>query len=171
MHDEPSLTFQPHGSSLARKPRFHKINRHRPHTKTDQNTFAANARHASTSDVFARSSGAMLPGAHNMHTHTGRVQPVGPFDPIQRSSRLAPDVEIIHEKAPLVEDVLTGNKPSASSTRPSTGRRHVVRPGDTLWSLARHYYGQPRRWRDILAANPGLKEQQMAIGSTIVVPH
>ena len=34
-----------------------------------------------------------------------------------------------------------------------TTRRHVVRPGDTLWSLAVTYLGDGQRWRDILQLN------------------
>ena len=32
--------------------------------------------------------------------------------------------------------------------------RHVVQPGDDLWSLAERYYGDGRDWRKIAAANP-----------------
>ncbi|GAA2094300.1 hypothetical protein GCM10009841_04700 [Microlunatus panaciterrae] len=41
---------------------------------------------------------------------------------------------------------------------PSTGSdtRHVVQPGDDLWSLAEHYYGNGRDWRRIAAANPSV---------------
>jgi LysM domain len=32
--------------------------------------------------------------------------------------------------------------------------RHLVQPGDDLWSLAERYYGDGREWRKIAAANP-----------------
>ncbi|MET1007947.1 MAG: hypothetical protein ABWX96_20515, partial [Propionibacteriaceae bacterium] len=31
---------------------------------------------------------------------------------------------------------------------------HRVAPGDDLWSLAEHYYGEGRQWRKIAQANP-----------------
>ena len=30
---------------------------------------------------------------------------------------------------------------------------HTVKPGDTLWDLARHYYGNAQRWRVLSVAN------------------
>jgi hypothetical protein len=51
------------------------------------------------------------------------------------------------------------------------GRAHVVRPGDTLWSLARVYLGDPWRWRELLRLNPtiGGDPTRLEVGDTIVV--
>lgn len=39
---------------------------------------------------------------------------------------------------------------------------HRVLPGDDLWSLAQHYYGEGSQWRLIVEANPALAENPMA---------
>lgn len=54
----------------------------------------------------------------------------------------------------------------------TTARTHVVRQGETLWSLARTYLGNPRRWREIMAANPALipSADSLPVGKTIRIP-
>jgi hypothetical protein len=52
-----------------------------------------------------------------------------------------------------------------------TARSHVVRPGDTLWSLARVYLGDPWQWRELLRLNPAIAGDptQLKVGDRIVV--
>ncbi len=52
------------------------------------------------------------------------------------------------------------------------GRTHVVSKGDTLYSLARRYYNDQRRWRDIYEANrSSLPDPNMIrVGQTLVIP-
>jgi nucleoid-associated protein YgaU len=54
---------------------------------------------------------------------------------------------------------------------PST-RRHTVREGDTLFSLARHYYGDGDRFIDLYRANrPALKDPDaLEPGTVLVIP-
>jgi hypothetical protein len=58
-------------------------------------------------------------------------------------------------------------------TTPAAGRTHVVRPGDDLWSLAEHYYGEGREWRRIATANPGVLTggpDRLTPGWRLVIP-
>jgi hypothetical protein len=52
-----------------------------------------------------------------------------------------------------------------------TVRTHVVRPNDTLWSLARVYLGDPWQWRELLRLNPSIggDPTQLKVGEHIVV--
>ena len=62
---------------------------------------------------------------------------------------------------------------STSSEKPaSAARSHVVQPGDTLSRIAQRYYGNGRRWSDILAANKAVipNSDRLAIGTTLVIP-
>ncbi|MFW6146648.1 MAG: LysM peptidoglycan-binding domain-containing protein, partial [Planctomycetota bacterium] len=59
--------------------------------------------------------------------------------------------------------------PAASDAEP---RIHVVRRGDTLWSLSRRYYGRAshENVRRIVRANPDLEADHIRIGQEIVIP-
>ena len=50
------------------------------------------------------------------------------------------------------------------------GTTHVVRKGDTLWSLAARHLGSGRRWREIVDANPGIRPERLVIGQTLRIP-
>lgn len=52
------------------------------------------------------------------------------------------------------------------------GRTHVVAKGDTLFSLARKYYNDQRRWRDIYDANRGTisDPNMIRVGQQLVIP-
>jgi nucleoid-associated protein YgaU len=47
-----------------------------------------------------------------------------------------------------------------------------VQPGDSLWRMARRYFGDGARWQELLSLNPGLAAHpdSLAAGSTVVVP-
>ncbi|MDH3583506.1 MAG: LysM peptidoglycan-binding domain-containing protein [Phycisphaerae bacterium] len=47
---------------------------------------------------------------------------------------------------------------------------HSIQRGDTLWSLARLYYNDSRRWGTILAANPGINPNKLQVGSSLMIP-
>ncbi len=63
---------------------------------------------------------------------------------------------------------------SSPPAKPAPGVRgestHTIAKGDTLWSLAERYLGSGKRWKEIVAANPGLDPQKLHVGQTIVIP-
>jgi nucleoid-associated protein YgaU len=52
----------------------------------------------------------------------------------------------------------------------TTPVRHVVAPGETLIAIARTRLGDEGRWRDIVAANPGLDASRIKAGQAIILP-
>jgi nucleoid-associated protein YgaU len=60
--------------------------------------------------------------------------------------------------------------PTAAAFPPGAGGQHVVRQGETLWSISKAHYGTGQRWKDIVAANPGLTPEKMKVGMAIALP-
>jgi len=47
----------------------------------------------------------------------------------------------------------------------------TVKPGDSLWKFAVSRLGNGRRWQELLALNPGLRNPDLLeVGSQVVVP-
>ena len=46
----------------------------------------------------------------------------------------------------------------------------TVKKGTTMCDLAKKYYGDGTRWKEIQAANGGVNERKLQIGSTLVIP-
>lgn len=58
-----------------------------------------------------------------------------------------------------------------SAQRADSTRAHVVKPGDTLWSLAATYLGDSQRWREILALNSSVRApNELTVGTTVRIP-
>jgi 5'-nucleotidase len=67
----------------------------------------------------------------------------------------------------------TSSTPTASAGStgaPASGSTYVVKPGDTLYGIARRLYGDGKQWQRIAAANPGLSPQMLKVGQTINLP-
>jgi len=67
-------------------------------------------------------------------------------------------------------DSFTVGNPSPAPVGAGAGGNYVVRDRDTLWSIAHRHYGSGQRWKDIVAANPGLTPEKMRVGMAIVLP-
>ncbi len=64
------------------------------------------------------------------------------------------------------------SEPQPIDVVPSEVRRtyHVMKRGDTLYSLAREYYGDAKRWREIARANNIQDPNDIPIGKRLVIP-
>jgi 5'-nucleotidase len=61
--------------------------------------------------------------------------------------------------------------PPAASAPVAFPRSHVVIAGETLWSLAKQYYGDPKQWVSIQAANPSIAQWGgLKTGTVLVIP-
>lgn len=64
--------------------------------------------------------------------------------------------------APAVVATVTVGKPAP--------RQHTVGPGETLYAISRTHLGDGRRWRDVVAINPGLDPTALVVGQQLVLP-
>ena len=71
----------------------------------------------------------------------------------------------------VVEDA-SWNRPTGGviCVEPAQSATYTVKKGDTLSSLALRFLGQKGRWREIVAANPGVVPERLKIGQTLVIP-
>lgn len=60
--------------------------------------------------------------------------------------------------------------PAPPSPAPPAPRIHVIKKGDTMWDMAKHYYGNPLRWPEIAKANGNPNPRLLQIGSRFVIP-
>ena len=51
-----------------------------------------------------------------------------------------------------------------------TRQTYVIQRGDTLWGISARHLGAGRRWKEVVAVNPGLDVKRLRIGQQIVLP-
>ena len=93
----------------------------------------------------------------------------------ERAARAPAGVGPMATVRPRPRPVVASSRPAGRSEReagdaPSSKRRHVVRPGETYWSLAERYLGSGRRWREIAECNPTVEGSRLRVGQEIVIP-
>lgn len=69
--------------------------------------------------------------------------------------------------------ITSGSRPvPAPGSGAPASRSHVVQKGDTLFGLARRFYGNGNQWKRILDANESVLKgrEQLKIGTTLVIP-
>jgi 5'-nucleotidase/UDP-sugar diphosphatase len=59
---------------------------------------------------------------------------------------------------------------TAAEAAAMPGKQHVIAAGDTLWDLARTYYGDATMWTKIAEANPSAAATDLVVGETLSIP-
>ncbi|MEO8864361.1 MAG: LysM peptidoglycan-binding domain-containing protein [Opitutaceae bacterium] len=78
--------------------------------------------------------------------------------------------------APGTGNLTPVNVPTTLAPAPTPAapadRIHIVVAGETLGKISQQYYGTPSRWREILAANPGVlkNEKSVYVGAKLRIP-
>jgi len=73
------------------------------------------------------------------------------------------------EAAPAEGATMTKEEPAAGATA-MAGKEHLIASGDTLWDLAKTYYGDATMWTKIAEANPSANAKDLLIGETLAIP-
>ena len=95
-----------------------------------------------------------------------RLAPVRP--PVRRSPFERPRTFV-----PAPRRIAPSRPPAVPAALNGTAKLSavIVKPGDSLWKIAQQNLGKGVRWRDLLAANPGIVDgNRIAAGSQIYVP-
>ncbi|MBB6483841.1 5'-nucleotidase C-terminal domain-containing protein [Rhizobium lusitanum] len=82
----------------------------------------------------------------------------------------APAVEAPATTTPATPEPAVAAPKAAVSEEPKTPTTHVVVAGDTLWDLAKTYYGSAKQWRKLLAANRNIKPHHLSVGEKLRIP-
>lgn len=61
-------------------------------------------------------------------------------------------------------------KPAVIAEPAAAGSKYKVKPGDTLFGIAKTNYGDGKQWNRIASANPGLSPKSLKAGQTITIP-
>jgi len=60
--------------------------------------------------------------------------------------------------------------PTMSDSTTAGGGTYTIKQGDTLWKIATAHYGDGKKWKEIVDANPGLEPSKLRVGQTITLP-
>ena len=99
-------------------------------------------------------------------------------EPEAQSAAMEPDYYTTDPAAATTNDSFAQTYPTyaeettLSPTPTDSGSTHVVVKGDTLFGLARRYYSDERRWKDIWEANRGTvpNPDLIRVGQKLVIP-
>jgi 5'-nucleotidase len=82
----------------------------------------------------------------------------------------APAVQTPAASAPVATAPATAAPEAKVSEPAKTPTTHVVVAGDTLWDLAKTYYGNAKQWRKLVAANRNIKPHHLSVGEKLRIP-
>ncbi len=61
-------------------------------------------------------------------------------------------------------------KTPSAAVKPANQKTYVVKNGDNLWRIAMRLLGDGKRYKEIIKANPSIDPDNIAVGTTIVIP-
>ena len=114
----------------------------------------------------------------SMLTAAGCKKPAGPKTtetadlsaPARRVNRLMPAATPTETTTVVKTAADTGETETVETPAPAPARTHTIRKGDTLWSVAKKFYGDGKRWKEIAAANDIANESKLPIGKVLRIP-
>ena len=105
--------------------------------------------------------------AEEMEPAEGAVEVPEPLPGFKDLTTSAP---MISEEAAPSEEAKMSEEPAATEMDAMPGKMHTVKSGDTLWELARTYFGDATMWTKIAEANPSAVAKDLVVGETLTIP-
>lgn len=81
-----------------------------------------------------------------------RPKAAGPFGDIYY------EITFVEARSINITSANQSNTSTANKRPASTGNTHTIKTGDTLWGIARKYYGDGKKWKTIYDANKDIIE-------------
>jgi nucleoid-associated protein YgaU len=110
----------------------------------------------------------------------GRMQPMSTepiIQPGEPSFNQAPSTYTFSEQGDTTipstptPSYIQSSTPAPATPVPAAGSAvHVVAKGDTLWRIAKQYYGDGKRWTDIARANNISDPNRIYVGMKLAIP-
>lgn len=116
-------------------------------------------------------------GSSIFDSNTTEIEPVAPIDypvvpePIAVATPDPAPVRGAASSTPTTTLTLMPAEPVRATSAAPTGRPYKVQKGDTLWSIARQFYGTGARWQDLAAANNISNPKKLYVGKQIIIPN
>lgn len=96
--------------------------------------------------------------------------PAKPADTSSTPAATTPAVSTPATATPVTAAPAAAAPTAEASEKPKTPTTHVIVAGDTLWDLAKTYYGSAKQWHKLLAANRNLKPHHLQVGEKLRIP-
>ena len=99
-------------------------------------------------------------------------QPTGPYAAAPVTTSTPPYMlpSAYPPPEPIPATVVETRVAEPASARTAGGSRYTVKPGDTLYHIAKVHYGDGKQWQQIASANPGVTPTSLRIGQVLVMP-
>ncbi len=101
----------------------------------------------------------------------GDVTDIRPMESTAPAYQPAP-IQTAYQPAPAVAQPVSYDAPASTPMGGTIagGNSHVVKRGETLYSIARQSYGDGKQWQKIASANPGVTPSTLKVGQTLIIP-
>lgn len=117
---------------------------------------------------FLLSAAALVIGCQNQKSQTAQTPEL---PPAAATATVPPPEPYVPppapEPAPTVREPVVVSTPAPTLSRPRT---YTVQKGDTLIGIARRFYGNPAKYKDIAAANNLADPNRIRVGQVLVLP-
>ena len=116
---------------------------------------------------------AAITGCHNATTKptesaSGVRSDVTDIRPMESATSAYQPVAYQPTPAPAMD--ITPAPVAATPASATNGNTHVVKRGETLYSIAKSSYGDGKQWQKIASANPGVSPASLKVGQTLMIP-